>query len=392
MAFRSIQDRWYVTDPATGKRVRSPRYGQGMRYRARFKDAAGKEVTRAFADKEKSKAQRWLDEVTTSQVTGTYVDPKTARTTVAQWCETWLAGYATRRPRTVRQAQVHIAQIEAAFGPMPLSAVRPSAVRTWTVELKAGGLADSYVYALHSRLSQVMSDAVHDGLLARNPCSRRTSPGTGGQRPYVATTEQVWALHDTVAEHLRPAILLGAFVGLRTAEVVGLRVWDVDFMRGVVRPVQQGNGEPLKSETSRTPLPIPRELALQLSAAVARWGGDHVVTDGTGRQTSTWAIERAVRSARPKVAGLPEAFRFHDLRHYLASLLIGSGLDVKVVQHRLRHGSAKTTLDTYGHLWPDSDESARAAVGAVLAARAGDSLGTDSTSPQQTCRSARCET
>jgi integrase len=92
---------------------------------------------------------------------------------------------------------------------------------------------------------------------------------------------------------------------------------------------------------------------------VARWGGQYVVTDGTGRQTSTWAIERAIRSARPKVAGLPDAVRFHDLRHYLASLLIGSGLDVKVVQHRLRHGSAKTTLDTYGHMWPDSDESAR---------------------------------
>jgi hypothetical protein len=69
-------------------------------------------------------------------------------------------------------------------------------------------------------------------------------------------------------------------VGLRTAEVVGLRVWDVDFMRGVVRPVQQGSGEPLKSETSRSPLPIPKELALQLSAAVPRWGGDYVVTDG----------------------------------------------------------------------------------------------------------------
>ncbi len=183
MAFRSIQDRWYVTDPATGKRVSSARHGQGMRYRARYKDAAGKEITRAFADKEKSKAQRWLDEVTASQVTGTYVDPKTARTTVGEWCETWLAGYATRRPRTVRQAQVHVAQIEAAFGPMPLSAVRPSEIRSWTVKLKADGLADSYVYALHSRLSQVMSDAVHDGLLARNPCSRRTSPGTGGQRP-----------------------------------------------------------------------------------------------------------------------------------------------------------------------------------------------------------------
>jgi hypothetical protein len=109
VTFRSIQDRWFVTDSATGKRVPSARRGQGLRYRARYKDAAGKEFTRALADKEKSKAQRWLDEVTTSQVTGTYVDPDTARTTVAEWCETWLAGYATRRSSTVRQARVHLA-------------------------------------------------------------------------------------------------------------------------------------------------------------------------------------------------------------------------------------------------------------------------------------------
>ena len=63
--------------------------------------------------------------------------------------------------------------------------------------------------------------------------------------------------------------------------------------------------------------------------------------------------------------------RTHDLRHYLASLLIASGADVKVVQARIRHASAKTTLDTYSHLWPDADESTRAAVGAVLAARVG---------------------
>ena len=150
-------------------------------------------------------------------------------------------------------------------------------------------------------------------------------------------------------------------------------------MRGVVNPAVQWPGEPLKTETSRTPVPIPRELALELSAAVARWGGDTVVTDGLGGPASPWANERAVRSARRRVPGLPAGFRFHDLRHYLASLLIGSGADVKVVQARLRHSSAKTTLDTYGHLWPDADESARAAVGAVMAARA-DSLRTSKTS------------
>lgn len=337
------------------------------RWRARYRDGAGKEIARHFA--RKVDGQRWLDGVTTSVVTGAYVDPRTAQTTVSAWCATWLRGYATRRPSTVRQAKVHLAQIEAAFGAMPLSAVRPSHVRSWKAQLKESGLSASYVYALHNRLSQVFSDAVHDGIVPRNPCSRRTSPGAGEQRPYVATTEQVWALYEAFPAHLAPAVLLGAFVGLRTAEACGLRVADVDFMRGIVSPAVQWPGEPLKSETSRTPVPIPAELALELSAAVARWQGETVVTDEIGRQASPWAIERAVRAKR-QAAGLDERFRFHDLRHYLASLLIGSGADVKVVQARLRHASAKTTLDTYSHLWPDADESARAAVGAVLAARA----------------------
>jgi len=43
--------------------------------------------------------------------------------------------------------------------------------------------------------------------------------------------------------------------------------------------------------------------------------------------------------------------------------------DVKVVQTRLRHASVMTTLNTYGHMWPDADESSRAAVEVLLAAR-----------------------
>ena len=50
------------------------------------------------------------------------------------------------------------------------------------------------------------------------------------------------------------------------------------------------------------------------------------------------------------------------------------------MQARLRHASAKTTLDTYGHLWPDTDESTRAAIDAVLAARAEQSRNRQATS------------
>src|SRR6478735_5652416 len=77
-----------------------------------------------------------------------------------------------------------------------------------------------------------------------------------------------------------------------------------------------------------------------------------------------WSIERALRRAKvdiaeaerdlpdeEKVLTLPEQFSFHDLRHYLASMLISSGADIKTVQARMRHASARTTLDIYGHLW-----------------------------------------
>jgi len=74
-------------------------------------------------------------------------------------------------------------------------------------------------------------------------------------------------------------------------------------------------------------------LTLMLSASVKRWPGENLVTDGTRGKAGPWVIERAVRDAKAALAkrstGLPEKFSFHDLRHYLASLLIASGADIK---------------------------------------------------------------
>lgn len=343
------------------------------KYRARYRDEAGKEHAKHFV--RKVDAQNWLDGQTAAIVTGTHVDPKTAKTTVAEWCSTWLDGYGTRRASTVRQAKVHVAQIVAEFGKMRLGMVRPSHVKAWTTKLRDSGLSASYVYALYRRLAQIFADAVHDGIVPRSPCSRRTSPGQAKQRPYVATTEQIWGLYDAMPDRQRAAILLGAFAGLRTAEVCGLRVVDVDFMRGVITPAVQYPAQPLKSETSQTPIPISRKLAVELSAHVAQWRAETILTSDDGGQLGPWALERAVRDARKRVAGLPQGFRFHDCRHFFATLLIESGASVKVVQARLRHASATTTLNTYGHLFPDTDEATRAAVDAVLVARA-DSLRT----------------
>src|SRR5439155_15539872 len=89
-----------------------------------------------------------------------------------------------------------------------------------------------------------------------------------------------------------------------------------------------------------------------------------VFTNAVGSPHRRSAFGTSWRSAASSV-GL-SGVTFHALRHYYASLLIRHGESVKTVQARLGHASASETLDTYSHLWPDSDDRTRAAVDEVL--------------------------
>jgi integrase len=70
---------------------------------------------------------------------------------------------------------------------------------------------------------------------------------------------------------------------------------------------------------------------------------------------------------------------FHQLRHFYASLLIRFGESVPTVADRLGD-STQVVLDTYAHLWHDSDDRTRAAVDAVLSAPVSGMCQTDTVS------------
>ena len=324
----------------------------------------GRQVSRTFD--RKVDAQRWVAEVTTAAAAGTYVDPHRERLTVRQWCEEWLEGYGGRES-TRRSARTHVRLIVAGLGDHRLRDLRTSHVKAWLRQLEGEGRAPSYVSAVRSRLRTICQAAVDDGLLVRNPVIRGTATAAGAGRPYVATTGQVWALYAAFPEHLRSAVLLGAFAGLRAAEVVALRPEDVDWDRGIITPAIQYGGKPLKTAASHAPVPVPLSLLEHLRADMSAGEGMTVVPGHIGRGAAPWNITTSVVQHREK-AGLPGEFRFHDLRHYFASTLIAAGLDVKTVQARVRHQSAKVTLDTYGHLFPDRDDHTRAALEGPLAA------------------------
>ena len=65
-------------------------------------------------------------------------------------------------------------------------------------------------------------------------------------------------------------------------------------------------------------------------------------------------------------SGVREDLRFHDLRHTCATLLLGEGVNVKVVSEMLGHASITITLNTYSHVLPDMQDSAAYAMEAAL--------------------------
>jgi integrase len=67
------------------------------------------------------------------------------------------------------------------------------------------------------------------------------------------------------------------------------------------------------------------------------------------------------------MAGLSRDIRFHDLRHTAATLLLASGVNVKVVSELLGHSNVSITLNIYAHVLPHMQQSAVTAMDNLLA-------------------------
>lgn len=125
---------------------------------------------------------------------------------------------------------------------------------------------------------------------------------------------------------------------------------------------------PPKTAASIRTIPLPQTVVDVLAAHLATYppGPNGLVfrLEG-GEPISRQAMGHLWRPIAAS-AGLPDRSGPHALRHYYASLLIRYGESVKTVQARLGHATAAETLDTYSHLWPDSDDRTREAIDSVL--------------------------
>lgn len=354
------------------------------KWRARYRDDAGKEHARHF--ERRVDAQRWLDEVTAMVVTGAYVDPKAGKATFDAWFVEW-SSRQVWAPMT--EVQADLVRRSVPFASVPLADLRESHLQSWVKQMQAKGYAPNTVNTRMMTVRAALKAAVRDRRLVSDPSVGVVLPRRQRreQAMEVATSEQVGRLLARCEPRMRAYIALCAFAGLRLGEASGLNVSDLDFLRRrleVVRQVQKKRGgpselRPPKYESSRT-LYASDELLQILAQHVEHHASPTgwMFTGASGDPISPSTVNawwgRTVKAADV------EGVTIHSLRHYFASGLIADGCDVVTVQRALGHKSPSVTLNTYSHLWPTAEDRTRQASGRLAAhalSSAADSLRTE---------------
>ena len=367
------------------------------KWRARYRDAAGKEHARHFA--RKVDAQRWLDEQTAAIVSGQYVDPRAGRVTFREYAESWRTAVA-HGPTTRNLVERTLSRyVYPTLGELPLAAIRTTAVQGMVTAL-SGQLAPSTLKLAYGYTVAVFRAAVRDRVVMSSPCDGVRLPSDRRRREVdIPALDVVGALAVSLPARFRVVPELVAATGLRQGEVFGLELPRLDFLRREVEVRQQlvtlspepPYLGPVKTAESVRVIPLAQRTLDALAAHLVTWPALDVEledrTDPNRPVVRTAHLVFTMPSGAPvarhrwsaiwrpaaSAAGLPSRTGLHALRHVYASLLIRHGESVKTVQRRLGHSSATVTLDTYAHVWPDADDRTREAVELAFAGRAADS-------------------
>jgi integrase len=350
------------------------------RWRARYWDPEGRQRSQTFD--RKGDAERFLQRNGADLQRGEWIDPVLRRVLFAEWAEQWWQTTARLRPSTRRGYwQILQNHVLPEFGDRPLASIDFMDVERFiATKLAEGTLGPKKTRDCVSVISLVMQAAIRSG-------ARRDNPAAGHKVPVhrrrirqgdVLTMSEVHALIGQVRDPYKAAVWLLVLTGMRPAELCGLRVRSVDFVRHQVSiretllPVSAYANQrlalvsgPPKTEAGDRTIPIPvwlcDELASMLATRATQRGTridpvEPLFVNRAGKPLNRDKFRETVIRPALIAAGLPPGTRTYDLRHAHASMLIDLGANVLAVAQRMGHSDASVTLREYGHLFAGVQE------------------------------------
>ena len=281
--------------------------------------------------------------------------------------------------------------IGPAFGHYLINEPKPIALQAWasslmTPEQDEKKLSAKTVRGILDVLSGIYTYAVGLELAHRNPVRLVRRPAVQPYDWFVLTPSMVLELLAAAkSKDIHTPIAFALHTGVRRGETAGAKWNRLDFKSKTftvaLARIRVSSGD---IETKRPKTPASRRtitlddtiLAIMADYKAVqqehfkklgkRWTDNgFIFVDDSGDTHPPDFFSDKFREVADLV-GFHRA-RFHDLRHAHASILINRGVSAKAVQTRLGHSSIQMTLDTYAHLFPDTEVSAsREFEGALL--------------------------
>ena len=319
----------------------------------------------------------------------------TTSATVGDLLERWFEHAAADfSPKTVLETRGFIDRnLLPAFGAVRLSKLRTDDLDRFYRQLRTSGaksgqpLAPATIRRIHGILRRALAQGVRWGWLGTNPAAEASPPRVDASEitpPAPADVARLFAVAEESDPELATFVVLAAATGARRSEVVALRWADIDLDVGTVkvgRAIVMGpNGlieKDTKTHASRQVSLDPTTLAVlrshrervvnraeacRLKLPRAAFLFSHEV-DGS----SPWRPDSTTRAFSRLCwrAGL-SGVRLHDLRHYVATRLLSSGVDARTVAGRLGHRNAAPTLNVYAQFLPEADREAANVLGRLF--------------------------
>lgn len=401
-----VEDAWFTKDRATGKKVQTKRHGRGKRWRVRNPD----QPTRSFEKKGDAEAH---DVQVRSQVQQGLkpFDLTAGRMLFRDYAEEWLARQAYSPSSSSHYRGYLTTHLFPHFGDMQLGRIADTAHSTitgWLAWMRkkpnprsetGRPYADSSIELIYIFLSSILKAAWRDKKIPCDPCADVPYPKAGKPaRVQVWEPATVYKLLDHVPDTFETLVLSAATCGHRQGEAAAIAVENIRVgVIDIVHQVQRVDGNlvlvPPKRNSVRTGVPLPSSTAQSLAAHLQLYPTVSVPCrcPRADHEGKTWRLlfhdqlpgyvpEGSRRRARPqpllartlnetvwhptlRKAGLDPASAdrtgMHMLRHFAVSCWLTNGAQPHEVQQWVGHKSFKTTMDIYGHLFPNGAQRGR---------------------------------
>lgn len=268
------------------------------------------------------------------------------------------------KPTTYYDKQIIIVKhIVPYFGQMKISEITANDIRLYHNALIDGTqYKNTYLRKINAQLSGIFNFAVKYYGLKQNPVALCENIGKGK-----ADVMQFWTASEfkTFAEffaddtELYTAFHLLFYTGIRLGEFLALTWKDIDF-KGQTLDINKNIGYVNGKEVLLTPktqksirhVAMPAFLCSMLEEYKKQVYDNSPDTRVFNK--SKYSLRRALTKGCEQTG--VKKIRLHDFRHSHASLLIECGFSPLAIADRLGHENIQTTLNIYGHLYPNKQD------------------------------------